>query len=91
VAREKDVVMHTWCVQTKWDAPTIVGGEGATFRDDTGRSYLDMSSLAESNNLGHQHPRVVAAIRQPSAAGWYICVSICLNSRMPARLPWAAN
>ncbi|MEW6342037.1 MAG: aminotransferase class III-fold pyridoxal phosphate-dependent enzyme [Paraburkholderia sp.] len=64
MAREKEVVMHTWCVQTKWDAPTIVGGEGAIFHDDKGRSYLDMSSLAESNNLGHQHPRVVAAIRE---------------------------
>src|SRR5262249_55172261 len=27
------------------------------------RSILDMSSLAECSNLGHQHPRVIAAIR----------------------------
>jgi taurine---2-oxoglutarate transaminase len=61
---EKDTVLHSWCVQADWDAPTIVGGEGARFWDDQGRSYLDLSSLAESNNLGHQHPRVVAAIRE---------------------------
>src|SRR3974390_2270667 len=61
---EKDTVLHNWCVQADWDAPTIVGGEGARFWDDRGRSYLDLSSLAESNNLGHQHPRVVAAIRE---------------------------
>jgi taurine--2-oxoglutarate transaminase len=64
VSREKEVVMHTWCVQKNWAAPTIVGGDGAIFRDEDGRSYLDMTSLAESNNLGHQHPRVVAAIRK---------------------------
>src|SRR4029079_2237810 len=29
-----------------------------------GRSILDMSSLAECCNLGHQHPKVVAAIRE---------------------------
>lgn len=29
-----------------------------------GRSILDMSSQAECCNLGHQHPRLVAAIRQ---------------------------
>ena len=56
-------MLHSWCIQAEWDAPTIVGGEGARFWDTAGRSYLDMSSLAECMNLGHQHPRVVAAIR----------------------------
>ena len=59
---EKETVLHSWCVQADWDAPTIVGGEGARFWDDQGRQYLDMSSLAESSHLGHQHPRVVEAI-----------------------------
>nr|WP_211368445.1 aminotransferase class III-fold pyridoxal phosphate-dependent enzyme [Pseudoxanthomonas gei] len=55
--------MHSWCVQSEWQAPTIVGGQGARLRDDAGNEYLDMSSLAECSNLGHQHPLVVAAIR----------------------------
>jgi taurine--2-oxoglutarate transaminase len=59
---ERDVVLHSWCVQADWDAPTIVGGRGAHFFDASGRSYLDMSSLAECSNLGHQHPAVVHAI-----------------------------
>jgi taurine--2-oxoglutarate transaminase len=61
---ERDSVLHSWCVQAEWQAPTIVGGRGAHFRDANGREYLDMSSLAECNNLGHQHPAVVAAIRE---------------------------
>jgi taurine--2-oxoglutarate transaminase len=56
--------MHSWCVQADWQAPTIVGGRDARFRDADGREYLDMSSLAECCNLGHQHPGVVAAIRE---------------------------
>ena len=56
-------MLHSWCIQAQWDAPTIVGGEGARFWDSSGRSYLDMSSLAECMNLGHQHPQVIEAIR----------------------------
>jgi taurine--2-oxoglutarate transaminase len=60
---ERDSVLHSWCVQSAWNAPTIVGGEGARLFTSDGRSILDMSSLAECSNLGHQHPRVIAAIR----------------------------
>ena len=60
---ERQTVLHSWCVQNEWDAPTIIGGEGAWLHTADGRSILDMSSLAECSNLGHQHPRVIAAIR----------------------------
>ncbi len=59
---ERDTVLHSWCVQAEWDAPTVVGGRGAHFWDAGGRRYLDMSSLAECMNLGHQHPAVIRAI-----------------------------
>ena len=61
---ERETVLHSWCVQDDWNAPTIVGGEGAWLRTDDGRAILDMSSLAECSNLGHQHPKVVAAIER---------------------------
>lgn len=60
---ERRSVLHSWCRQSQWDAPTVVGGEGARLFLEDGRAILDMSSLAECSNLGHQHPRVVAAIR----------------------------
>jgi len=60
---EKSSVLHSWCVQADWDAPTITGGEGAHFWDESGRRYLDMSSLAECMNLGHQHPALIRAIQ----------------------------
>jgi len=63
VSTERQSVLHSWCVQSQWDAPTVVGGAGARLHLADGRTILDMSSLAECSNLGHQHPRVVAAIR----------------------------
>jgi taurine--2-oxoglutarate transaminase len=54
-------------VQSQWQAPTIVGGSGARFWDADGRDYLDMSSLAECSNLGHQHPAVIDAICKQAA------------------------
>jgi taurine--2-oxoglutarate transaminase len=64
---ESRSVMHSWCVQAEWNAPTIVGGRGARFWDEHGRQYLDMSSLAECMNLGHQHPRLIQAIQEQAA------------------------
>jgi taurine--2-oxoglutarate transaminase len=64
---EQQTVLHSWCKQTEWDAPMIVGGAGAYLFVADGRRILDMSSLAECSNLGHQHPRVVAAIRAQAA------------------------
>jgi taurine--2-oxoglutarate transaminase len=60
---EREVVLHSWCVQADWNAPTVVGGRGAWLLLEDGRELLDMSSLAECSNLGHQHPRLVEAIR----------------------------
>ena len=65
---ERETVLHSWCVQSQWHAPTVVGGAGARFRDGDGREYLDLSSLSECCNLGHQHPRVVAAIKAQADA-----------------------
>jgi taurine--2-oxoglutarate transaminase len=64
---EQQTVLHSWCKQTEWDAPLIVGGAGAHLLVADGRRILDMSSLAECSNLGHQHPRVVEAIRAQAA------------------------
>ncbi len=61
---EKDYVLHSWCVQNQYDAPVVVGGEGSSFLDMDGKKYLDFSSQAMCNTLGHQHPRVVKAIQK---------------------------
>src|ERR1051326_6928124 len=44
----------------------FVRGEGARLWDADGKSYLDFFTGLAVNNLGHAHPRVVAAIRAQS-------------------------
>jgi taurine--2-oxoglutarate transaminase len=62
---ERDYVLHTWSVQqSDYHSPVVVGGEGATFWDMDGNRYLDFSSQAMCSNLGHQHPKVVEAIKK---------------------------
>lgn len=80
---ERRTVLHSWCVQADWDPPTIVGGEGAFFWDQRGRRLLDMSSLAECANLGHQHPAVVKAIRRQAE-------TLCFVTSAWGALPRAA-
>lgn len=61
---ERQQVLHSWCVPADWNAPTVIGGSGAWLRLEGGREMLDLSSLVECSNLGHQHPRLVAAIKE---------------------------
>ena len=86
---ERRSVLHSWCVQADWNAPTVTGGEGAFFRDERGRRYLDMSSLAECMNLGHQHPAVVRAIREQAERLCFVTASWGAEPR--ARSPSACS
>jgi taurine--2-oxoglutarate transaminase len=72
LASERRDVLHSWCVQADWHAPRVVGGQGAHLLLEDGSSVLDMSSQAECSNLGHQHPRVVAAIRDQAQRLCYV-------------------
>jgi taurine--2-oxoglutarate transaminase len=59
-----DLVFHPWSVQGPRNVPTFVGGSGSYLTDATGRRFLDFSSQLVFANLGHQHPRIVSAIKE---------------------------
>lgn len=59
-----DLVFHPWTVQGPREVPTLVGGSGSYVVDVSGKRYLDFSSQLVFTNLGHQHPRIVAAIKE---------------------------
>jgi len=69
---ETEYVLHSWTVQSQYQAPTIIGGKGATFWDMDGHQYLDFSSQAMCNNLGHQHPKVVQAIQRQAEQLYFV-------------------
>ncbi len=60
-------VFHSWSAQAQIDPVEIVEASGSWFTDDSGRRYLDFSSQLVNVNIGHQHPRLVAAIQEQAA------------------------
>ena len=59
-----ELVFHPWMMQGPRSVPAMVGGSGSHVIDADGRRYLDFSSQLVFTNLGHQHPRIVAAIKE---------------------------
>ena len=55
-------VLHSWSVQSQISPIPVAGAEGRYFWDHDGNRYLDFASQLVNVNLGHQHPKVVAAI-----------------------------
>ncbi|MDA3004505.1 MAG: aspartate aminotransferase family protein [Actinomycetota bacterium] len=57
-------VFHSWSAQGTLNPTEIAGGEGSYFWDSAGKKYLDFSSQLVNLNIGHQHPKLVAAIQE---------------------------
>jgi taurine--2-oxoglutarate transaminase len=66
-ADDRAHVFHSWSAQGAIDPLPIAGGEGSHFWDYEGKRYLDFSSQLVNLNIGHQHPRLVAAIQEQAA------------------------
>jgi taurine--2-oxoglutarate transaminase len=56
-------VFHSWSAQGALTPFVPARGLGTTLWDYDGKAYLDFSSQLVNLNIGHQHPRVVAAIK----------------------------
>src|SRR2546426_12523826 len=49
-------------------APVVIAGaRGSRIWDDRGNSWLDFASQLVNVNIGHQHPKLVAAIQEQAA------------------------
>ncbi|MDR5899050.1 aspartate aminotransferase family protein [Halomonas vilamensis] len=56
-------VFYSWSVQGSLDPLVIKSGRGCWLWDYEGREYLDFSSQLVNTNIGHQHPKVLNAIK----------------------------
>ncbi len=54
----------SWTVQSKSRPLVLDGGEGCYFWDVEGNRYLDFISQLMCTNAGHQHPKIVSAIKE---------------------------
>jgi taurine---2-oxoglutarate transaminase len=66
-ADDRAHVFHSWSAQGSVDPLPIAGALGSYFWDYSGKRYLDFSSQLVNVNIGHQHPRLVAAIQEQAA------------------------
>jgi len=60
----KRYVLHSWSVQDAIAPIAVAGAEGRHFWDYDGKRYLDFASQLVNVSIGHQHPKVVAAIKE---------------------------
>ena len=66
-ADDRAHVFHSWSAQELIDPLPIARAQGSYFWDDHGNRFLDLSSQLVNVNIGHQHPRLVAAIQEQAA------------------------
>src|SRR5437764_1973299 len=64
---DRQHVLHSWSTQNAIDPLPVAGGEGRYFWDYDGKRYLDFASQLVNLSLGHQHPKLVAAIQEQAA------------------------
>lgn len=62
-AADRAHVFHSWSAQELIKPMVIAGAEGSYVWDYDGHRYLDFSCQLVNTNIGHQHPKVVAAIK----------------------------
>ena len=66
-ALDRAHVFHSWSAQGAIKPLPVAAAEGSYFWDYDGNRYLDFSSQLVNVNIGHQHPKVVAAIQEQAA------------------------
>ena len=60
----KEFVLYSWSVQDAINPIPVAGAEGRYFWDYEGKRYLDFASQLVNVNIGHQHPKIIAAIKE---------------------------
>ena len=67
VALDRKHVFHSWSAQGALNPLAFEATDGVYVWDYEGTRYLDFSSQLVNANIGHQHPKVVAAIQDQAA------------------------
>ena len=78
---DREHVMHSWSTHSTLDPLAISKTQGVYMWDENGKRYLDMTSQLMNQNIGHQHPKVVEAIRTQAAKVCFIAPGLAYESR----------
>lgn len=63
-ANDRKHVFHSWSAQALINPVVVTRAEGSHFWTEDGTKFLDFSSQLVNMNIGHQHPKLVAAIKE---------------------------
>jgi taurine--2-oxoglutarate transaminase len=80
-ADDRAHVFHSWSAQELIDPLPIARGQGSYFWDYDDQRYLDLSSQLVNLNIGHQHPRLVAAIQEQAGKLCSVSPSFAVDVR----------
>jgi len=60
----RDYTLFSWSVQSSSNPMHMTKGQGVWFWDGEGNKWLDFSSQLINLNIGHQHPKMLEAIKK---------------------------
>src|SRR6478672_10950864 len=63
ITKTKKYVLYSWSVHDQISPIAVAGAEGRHFWDYEGKRYLDFASQLVNVNIGHQHPKIIQAIK----------------------------
>lgn len=81
---DRQYVIHSWSVQGQLNPTVVNGAEGIYMIDGKGNKIIDLASQLVNSNLGHQHPKVVAAIKDQAEKLCYISPPFATEARSRA-------
>jgi len=81
VADDRAHLIHSWSVQSTLNPIAVAGSEGRYFWDYSWKRYLDFAAQLVNLALGHQHPRLVAAIQEQAGQLCTIAPSLANDKR----------
>ena len=81
IALNREYTFFSWSVQAAINPIPMTRAEGVYFWDAQGKRYIDFSSQLMNMNIGHQHPKVIAAIQAQAARLMYAHPSMATEPR----------
>ncbi|RPJ41973.1 MAG: aminotransferase class III-fold pyridoxal phosphate-dependent enzyme [Deltaproteobacteria bacterium] len=78
---DKEYVVHSWSVQSALDPLVITRTKGVHMWDEDGKRYIDMTSQLMNQNIGHQHPKVIQAIKDQADKLCFVAPGVAYESR----------
>jgi taurine--2-oxoglutarate transaminase len=83
-ANDRSFVFHSWSAQAALDPVVIAGASGSRFWDAHGTTWIDFSSQLVNMNIGHQHPKLVQAIKDQADTLCMVAPSFANDQRSEA-------